>query len=194
MARATISFISVMLTKLVISNCSDCRGLFHIAHEWHGLSQIFLLRRWFIALSLSLQNKSFPCFNLCCVCLLATICAYGRHHPRECSWQSTCMLANRQLETLMKQGKRIITPSHTAIIFSQIINLLPHTDLTNLTKNASLHSRLPSGWKHSAKPTSWEPCAMQPLWDLWDLCEIKYLREESLLKHKSLRHIFSAVL
>ena len=62
MARATISFISVMLTKLVISNCSDCRGLFHIAHEWHGLSQIFLLRRWFIALSLSLQNKSFPCF------------------------------------------------------------------------------------------------------------------------------------
>ncbi len=27
----------------------------------------------------------------------------------------------------------------------KIINLLPHTDLTNLTKNASLHSRLPSG-------------------------------------------------
>ncbi len=30
----------------------------------------------------------------------------------------------------------------------------PHTDLTNLTKNASLHSRLPSGCKHSAQPTS----------------------------------------
>ena len=32
MARATISFISViMLTKLIICNCSDCRGLSHIA-------------------------------------------------------------------------------------------------------------------------------------------------------------------
>ena len=103
MARATISFISaIMLTKLVLSNCSDCRGLFHIAHEWHGLSQIFLLRRWFIALSLNLQNKSFPCFNLRFMYLLASIRAYGRHHPRICRRQFTCMLASRQLEILVK--------------------------------------------------------------------------------------------
>mgnify|MGYP003302875199 CR=1 FL=1 len=43
------------------------------------------------------------------------------------------------------QGIRIIILLHIAIAFSQIINLLSHTDLTNLTKNASLYSRLPSG-------------------------------------------------
>ena len=46
----------------------------------------------------------------------------------------------------------------------------PHTDLTNLTKNASLHSRLPSGCKHSAQPSSAGE-ATRYLWDLWDLCE-----------------------
>ena len=96
-------------------------------------------------------------------------------------WQSTAHGNNWKHCPGDESGNTHYNPSHTAIIFSQIINLLPHTDLTNLTKNASLHSRLPSGWKHSAKPTSCEPCAMRPLWDLWDLCEIKYLREKNLL-------------
>ena len=34
---------------------------------------------------------------------------------------------------------------------------LSHADLTNLTENASLHSRFPPGCVHSALPTSCEP-------------------------------------
>ena len=36
-------------------------------------------------------------------------------------------------------------PLDIFINFYQIISLLSHTDFTKLTKNASLHSRLPSG-------------------------------------------------
>lgn len=44
----------------------------------------------------------FSCYQLHFIRLLASIRAYVRHHPRECSRQSTYMLANRQLEMLMK--------------------------------------------------------------------------------------------
>ena len=43
-----------------------------------------------------------PCFNLRFMCLLASIRAYGRHNPRICRRQFTCMLASRQLEILVK--------------------------------------------------------------------------------------------
>ena len=39
------------------------------------------------------------------------------------------------------QGMRIINLLDAAIYFSQIISLLPHTNLTNLTKTASLKAR-----------------------------------------------------
>ena len=52
------------------------------------------------------------------------------------------------------QGKRIMNPLDIFINFYQIISLLSHTNLTNLTKNASLHSRLPSGMQALGKPTS----------------------------------------
>ena len=89
-----------------------------------------------------------------------------------------------------------------------------HTDLTNLTNCASLRPRL------SALPptrmsvgcdernfSSSEECSLllnsagwrtralaSALREICEICvKIKHLQEESLLKHKSLRHIFSAI-
>ena len=80
-----------------------------------------------------------------------------------------------QLLTIIWQGRRIRNIHGDYIPYSHIINVLPshrsHETCSppegakgNLTKNASLHSRLPSGCKHSAQPTSAGE-ATRYLWD-----------------------------
>ena len=84
----------------------------------------------------------FPLISLCILLfLMATIRANGRHHTRRCRRPSAQMVAVKKYHVLIEQGKRIINLLDAAIYFSQIISLLPHTNLTNLTNTASLKAR-----------------------------------------------------
>ena len=61
---------------------------------------------------------------------MATMYAYARHHTRTWSRPYAQVLAVKKLKILIKQGIRIINLLDAAIYFSQIISLLPHTNLT----------------------------------------------------------------
>ena len=65
---------------------------------------------------------------------MASIRASGRDHLREWWRQYARMVAVKKQKTQGKQGKRIMNQIELNIYFSQIINILFHTDLTNLTE------------------------------------------------------------
>ena len=71
---------------------------------------------------------------------------------------------------------------------------LSHTDLTNLTDGASLRPRLsalPSALSRMVHTSASDVCFRE----IREICvRIKYLREDRLLKHKLLRHLFSVIL